>query len=895
MPQRHLDRLLAPRSVAVFGASDKPARVGTTVWRNLLAAGFEGELAPVNPRLRQLGDRPCYASAAALPFVPDLAVLCTPPDSIAPLIAQLAARGTRAAIIVTAGLTPPQKKAALDAARPQGLRLLGPNCIGLLSPHSRLNASFTQAAARPGELALVSQSGALLTALLDWANAESIGFSHLVSLGEHADVDIADLLDYLAADRRTRAILLYIESITAPRKFMSAARAAARAKPVIVVKAGRAPVGMRAAASHTGALAGEDLVFDAALRRAGLLRVDTLKELFIAAETLARFRDNASRELMVITNGGGAGVMAADAASAMGVPLARPGAALMVQLNALLPPTWSHGNPIDIIGDAPAGRYVDALQTLLQAPEAGALLFVQAPTAIVSSEAVAQACAPLLAAHPGRVLSCWLGGATAAPARRVFDEAGIAGYETPEEAVRAFALMQTYRDNQALLRETPGIAPPQPPDVAAARRLVTDALATGREWLDEVDAKALLAAFRIPVVPTVRCAATPQAAAEAARAIHGPVVLKVVSPDLLHKSDAGGVRLDLRAEAAVAAAAADMLTHLRTTRPEVRIEAFTIQPQLRRPHAQELIVGAHVDPLFGPVLMFGQGGVAVEVVGDRAVALPPLNRTLARELVSRTRVARLLAGYRGRPPVRMNALCDTLVAVGQMLADIPELAELDINPLLADAEGVVALDARIRLSASAPSGAARFAIRPYPAELVRTLPWQGRLLQLRPIRPEDEALHREFLQACSPQDLRLRFFNAPHALTHEELARLTQIDYEREMAFVAVDEQAPGRPQTLGVARLVRDADNEDAEFAVLVRSDQQRRGLGRLLMQALMAHAATRGTQRLVGHVLRDNAPMLHLLAALGFSRVAAGSDPADDDTADVVRLQRHVDAPAG
>jgi acetyltransferase len=893
MPQRHLDRLLAPRSVAVFGASDKPARVGTTVWRNVLAAGFEGELAPVNPRLRQLGEHPCYASAAALPFVPDLAVLCTPPDTIAPLVAQLAARGTRAAVIVTAGLTPQQKKAALDAARPHALRLLGPNCIGLLSPHSRLNASFTQACALPGELALVSQSGALLTALLDWANAESIGFSHLVSLGEHADVDVADLLDHLAADRHTRAILLYLESITAPRKFMSAARAAARAKPVIVVKAGRAPAGMRAAASHTGALAGEDLVFDAALRRAGLLRVDTIKELFIAAETLARFRDNASRELMVMTNGGGAGVMVADAASAMGVPLARPGAALMVQLNALLPPNWSHGNPIDIIGDAPAGRYVDTLQTLLQAPEAGALLFVQAPTAIVSSEAVARACAPLLAAHPGRVLSCWLGGATAAAARRVFDEAGIAGYETPEEAVRAFALMQAYRDNQALLRETPTSAAPQPPDLAAARRLVADALAADREWLDEVDAKALLAAFRIPVAPTVRCAATPQAAAEAARAISGPVVLKVVSPDLLHKSDAGGVRLNLQGEAAVAAAAADMLTQLQAQRPEARIEGFAVQPMLRRPHAQELIVGAHVDPLFGPVLMFGQGGVAVEVVGDRAVALPPLNRTLARELVGRTRVARLLAGYRGRPPVRMNALCDTLVAVGQMLADIPELAELDINPLLADAEGVVALDARIRLSAAAPAGGARFAIRPYPAELVRTLTWQGQLLQLRPIRPEDEALHREFLQACSPQDLRLRFFNAPHALTHDELARLTQIDYEREMAFIAVDEQAPGRPQTLGVARLVRDADNEDAEFALLVRSDQQRRGLGRLLMQALMAHAASRGTQCLVGHVRRDNAPMLHLLTALGFHRAAADDNQADD-TADVVRMVRAITAAA-
>lgn len=866
MTQRHLDRLLAPQSVAVFGASDRPASVGTTVWRNLAAAGFQGQIAPVNPRLQSLNGRPCFGSVADLPFVPDLAVLCTPPDTVAPLVAQLGERGTRAVIVVTAGLKPAQKKAALDAARPHKLRLLGPNCIGLLSPHCGLNASFTQASALPGELALVSQSGALLTALLDWANAESIGFSHLVSLGEHADVDFADLLDYLALDRRTRAILLYIESITSPRKFMSAARAAARVKPVIVVKAGRAPAGMRAAASHTGALAGEDIVFDAAIRRAGMLRVDTLKELFIAAETLARFRDNTGGELMVVTNGGGAGVMAADAACAMGVPLARPREALMKKLNAVLPANWSHGNPVDIIGDAPAERYVATLDALLSSPEAAALLLVHAPTAIVSSEAIARACEPLIAEHRGRVLSCWLGGATVTPARRVFDEAGIAGYETPEEAVRAFALMRTYRRNQASLREMPSAAPPQAPDLARARAVIAAALAAGREWLDEVEAKELLAAFRIPVAATVRVAASPQAAAEAARRIGGAVVLKVISSAILHKSDAGGVRLDLRGDEAVAAAARDMLDRLHATRPEACVEGFSIQPMVRRPHAQELIVGAHVDAIFGPVLLFGQGGVAVEVLGDRSVALPPLNRALARELIDRTKVSRLLAGYRGRPPARLNAICDVLVAVAQMLADLPELAELDINPLLADEDGVVALDARARVSAVPTSGAARFAIRPYPAELARPLVWQGRLLQLRPIRPEDESLHREFLQACSPEDLQMRFFQAPHVLTHEELARLTQIDYEREMAFVVVDEQAPGSPQTLGVARLVRDPDNVDAEFAIIVRSDCQRAGLGRMLMQALLDYAAARGTQRIVGYVLRGNVAMLELLKSLGF-----------------------------
>ena len=877
MTQRHLDRLLTPRSVAVFGASDKPARVGTTVWRNLAAGGFKGPVAPVNPRLQMLDGVRCHADVAALPFVPDLAVLCTPPDTIAGLVAELGERGTRAAIVVTAGLTPAQKQAALDAARPHVLRLLGPNCIGLLNPRLGLNASFTQASARPGELALVSQSGALMTALLDWANTEGIGFSHLISLGEHMDVDFGDLLDHLATDRHTRAILLYIESITSPRKFMSAARAAARAKPVIVVKAGRAPAGIQAAASHTGALLGEDIVFDAAIRRAGMLRVDTLKELFIAAETLARFRDNRSAELMVMTNGGGAGVMVADAASALGVRLAQPGDALTRRLDAALPANWSHGNPIDIIGDAPVQRYLDTLDALFDAPEAGAILFVHAPTAIVVSRDIAEACAPRIATRRGRVMSCWLGGDTIAPARRLFEAAGIADYETPEEAVRAFALMQTYRRNQAALRQTPTASASGEPDLARARRLIDTALAAGREWLDEIDAKELIAAYGIPVVATRRVAATPEAAAAAAFEIAAPVVLKIVSPDILHKSEAGGVRLDLRGDEAVRAAARGMLERLRHERPEARIAGFSVQAMAERPHAQELIVGAHVDPVFGPVLLFGQGGTAVEVLGDRAVALPPLNRALARELIDRTRVARLLAGYRDCPPAQLDALCDVLIAVARMLADLPELAELDINPLWADERGVLALDARVRLSAARPAGVASFAVRPYPGELERTLAWQGRSVVMRPIRPEDEALHREFLEAADPEDLRMRFFEAPHTLSHDELARMTQIDYEREMAFVVIDAQAADGPRTLGVARLVRDPDNVEAEFAVMVRSELKGQGLGRVLMQALLDYAAARGTQRIVGYVLRENRAMLALTRSLGFQSRADLDQPSE------------------
>ncbi|MBV8502335.1 MAG: bifunctional acetate--CoA ligase family protein/GNAT family N-acetyltransferase [Paucibacter sp.] len=878
MTLRHLDRLLTPRSVAVFGASDKPERVGTTVWRNLLAGGFSGPMLPVNPRLAELDSLRCYRNAGELPQAPDLAVLCTPAATIASIVAELGARGTRAAIVVTAGISAAQKLEALNAAEPHLLRLLGPNCIGLLSPHIGLNASFTQAGARPGELALVSQSGALLTALLDWANGEGIGFSHLISLGEHMDVDFGDLLDHLATDAHTRAILLYIESINAPRKFMSAARAAARAKPVIVVKAGRAAAGIKAAASHTGALAGSDIVFDAAIRRAGMLRVDTLKELFIAAQTLARFRDNGASRLMIMTNGGGAGVMAADAAAALGVELAVPGEALMRRLDGVLPPGWSHGNPVDIIGDAPAQRYVDTLNALLPANEARAILFAHAPTAIVPSTDIARACAPLIQAHPGRVLSCWLGGDSVAPARHAFEAAGIAGYETPEEAVRAFALMQTYRRNQAQLRQTPAASANAAPDRERARGIVAAALARGQEWLDEIDAKDLLAAYGIPVVPTRRTAPTPDAAAQAAREIGGEaaqnLALKIVSPDLLHKSDAGGVCLDLHGEAEVRAAAQAMLARMAKLPGPPRIEGLSVQGMVRGSHAQELIVGAHVDPVFGPVLLFGQGGTAVEVLGDRAVALPPLNRALARELIQRTRVSRLLAGYRDRPPAQVDAVCDVLIAVAQMLADLPELAELDINPLWADEAGVVALDGRVRLSAARPAGVHQFAVLPYPDECVRELDWHGRTLRLRPIRPEDEEQHRAFLERSDAEDLRMRFFQAPHRLSHDELARMTQIDYEREMAFVLVDERADGGPETLGVGRLSCDPDNVEAEFAMLVRSDLKGQGLGRLLMQALLDHALARGTQRIVGYVLRENQAMLHLVRSFGFeSRLDAGS----------------------
>ena len=887
MSIRNLDLLLNPKSVVVVGASDRVGSVGATVWRNLRAGLFAGPIYAVNPRHSMLAGAPVYARPADLPQVPDLAVLCTPATTVAALIDKLGQLGTRAAIVMTAGMSAAQKQATLDAARPFLLRVLGPNCLGLLTPHLGLNASFAHTDALPGEVAFVSQSGALVTAVLDWAKSRRIGFSHMVSLGERADVDFGDLLDYLASDARTRSILLYIESIEAPRKFMSAARAAARNKPVIVVKAGRAGNGLKAAASHTGALAGSDLVFDAAIRRAGMLRVDTLQDLFMATETLARFGGNRDEALTVMTNGGGAGVMAADAAAGAGIALPELSESLRNKLDTLLPPTWSRANPIDIIGDAPVKRYTDTLQALLADRGSGAVLFLHAPTAIVRSDDIARACVPIARQAPGRLMACWLGDAAVAEARRIFTDAGVPDYATPEEAVRAFAMLATYRRNQTLLQEVPTAGENGPPDIAAARAPIAAALAAGRDMLGELEAKAVLKAYGIPVVPTVAVGTTADAAAGAAQSLGYPVVLKILSPDISHKSDVGGVALGLRDEKEVRQAVERMLSRVRELRPQARFTGFTVQTMVVRPLAQELIVGASIDPVFGPVLLFGQGGTAVEVLADRAIALPPLNRVLAGELVSRTRVVRLLAGYRDHPPVKLDAVYDVLVALSQMLADLPELAELDINPLLADHDGVIALDARLRVSRGAGAGAARFAIVPYPDELAETVTWQDETIVLRPIRPEDGPQHLAFAEKLEPQDLRLRFFSARRELPRSELARLTQIDYAREMAFIAVRTMPDGTAQTLGVVRAVTDPDNVAAEFAIIVSSDLKRRGLGHLLMRKMIGFLMRQGTQRMVGYVMRENHSMREMARLLGFKVDLAVSD------ADALTLVLTLDPP--
>ena len=882
MSVRNLESLFQPATVAVIGASDREGSVGQVIWRNLVQGGFKGTLWPVNQRQDTVGGVRAWPDVASLPQVPALAVICTPAASVPGLIAQLGAKGTRAAIVVTAGLKQPVgqgddngtatlEQAMLDAARPWLLRILGPNCLGLLVPGLGLNASFAPGNAQPGALAFATQSGALATAMLDWANSRALGFSHFISMGDSADVDFGDVLDYLGSDPHTRAILLYMESVKHARKFMSAARAAARNKPVIVVKAGRAPEGARAAASHTGALAGSDTVFDAAVHRAGMLRVDTLDALFDAAETLARARVPQGARLALLTNGGGAGVLAADALALGGGTLAVLSADTLAALDACLPATWPRANPVDIIGDAPVARYADALRVLLAAPEVDGVLFMHAPTAIVPAGDIAQACLAQMQAATKPVLTCWLGGTVVQAARMACAQAGVAGYDTPERAVAGWLQLTTWARNQAALRQLPEATLQDfTPDLAAAQALVAAALEQGREWLDEAQAKALLQAYGVPVVRTMKVQGV-DAAVQAAQDIGYPVALKVVSAQILHKSDVGGVVLGLASADDVRSAATRMLQRLATERPDAVIDAFTVQAMAQRPGAHELIVGIASDPVFGPVVLFGEGGTAVELRRDRAIALPPLNDHLAHELIGKTQVARLLAGYRGKPGADMAALVGTVLRVSQMACDLPELAELDINPLLADAQGVVALDARIRVRRCAPGEPSRLAVRPYPAGLAQTVQVQGQALQVRPIRPEDGERLKAFYAAASPEDLRLRFFSSRREVPLSELARYSQIDYDRDMTFIALDSAGA----MAGEVRAVCDPDNISAEFAIHVAGPWQGKGLGRLLLDKLIAYQRSRGTQELVGQCLEQNEGMAALARRCEFEvDVVPGAD---------------------
>lgn len=888
-----LDTLFRPTSIAVAGASPRPGSLGGAVLANLTSGGFPGRIFALNPKYAAIGATPCHAALGDLPCCPDLLIIATPASSIVPLLDEAAKAGVPAAIVISARDAKgreAQDKAVRGIVRSHGLRVVGPNCFGVIAPHARMDASFAARPVTAGSLALVSQSGAIAAAMIEWAGWRGIGFSGIVSLGDQLDVDFGDCLDYFAADAQTRAILLYVEAVGDARKFMASARAAARLKPVIVLKAGRHAQAASAARSHTGALAGSDIVYDAAFRRAGLVRAIDLPDLIAAAGALTFATPFVGDRTMVVTNGGGLGVLAIDRLLDMGLGVATPAAETLARLDGVLPTGWSHGNPIDIIGDAGAERYEAAVSAALDDPATDALLVMNCPTALVDVRQAAQAGVRAVEAHrkaSGRrtpVLAVWLDGQE--ETRDIFARAGIPTFATEADAARGLSHLVAYRRGQERLGTSPG--PGAGFDRAGlekARQAIGTAIAEGRRWLDPFEVQAVLDACAIPVVATAR-AATGEEATSLARALlrdHQGVALKVLSPDIQHKSDVDGVRLGLSTPQAVREAADDIMARARRLRPDARIEGVMLQPMIHRSGALELIAGIGDDPTFGPVILFGAGGIAVETVRDTALALPPLDRAGARDLIGQTRIARLMAGYRSVPPVAAGAVEDLLIRLSRLAADLPEVRELDLNPLLADSSGLIALDARIAVApvrARAAGAHPRFAIRPYPSELegletTRT----GRILRIRPVRAEDDALYAAFFPHVEQQDLRQRFFAAVPAATPALIAKLTLIDYARSMVLVGLDE--PGGAM-LGAVRLHADADHHSGEFAIIVRSDLKAQGIGWVLMQRIIAFARAEGLATVHGQVLRTNAAMLALCRELGF---VASPDPADG-TLILVRL---------
>jgi acetyltransferase len=878
---RNLHHAFVPQSIAVIGASCRLGSVGTVVLDNILKGGFAGDIWAVNPKYTELNGRPCYTAVKDLPAVPDLAVIMTPADTVPGLISDLGAKGTRAAVVLSADLTERNglRQKMLDAARPHLLRIIGPNGIGLMLPHAKLNAGFFHMAAAPGDIALLSQSGAIAASLIDWAADNGVGFSQIVSLGDMADVDVADCLDLLAGDAKTSAIVLYLESIPSPRKFMSAARAAARAKPVIAIKPGRHAEAAKAAATHTGALSGADRVVDAALRRAGILRINDLSELFDATETLAHFAPLEQTEVGIVTNGGGAGVLAVDRLMDFGIKLAELSTDTLATLDRMLPANWSRANPVDIIGDAAPERYRTAVAAVAADASVDVVLVMNCPTGIASSADAAAAVASLVKEGliDGKpVLSCWLGAATAHKGRLLLQSSGIPSYETPAAAAAAVDHLTRWSRVQSVLQRVPAAAAGTSVDRTAALSVFRQAASENRRMLTEPEAKAVVKAYGIPVPETIVARSVNDVGRAAERLLQGSqkIVIKLLSKSVSHKSDVGGVVLNIETANGARNAARIIERNLRQHAPGASIDGFAVQPMIERNQAQELIMGIGRDTIFGPILMFGTGGVAVEVVDDTAIALPPLDDALAGGLIDQTRTSRLLAGFRGRKPADRASIICALNALSQLIVDFPCIVAADVNPLLADAEGVIALDARFEIDPetveqSGPNPA--LIIRPYPAEWARDVTVRDRTYHVRPIRPADVALYPDFFEQMDKEDMRLRFFSLGKHFSDKLLIRLTQLDYDREMAFVALDRDG----NLCGVARIFADPDHETAEYALLVRSDLKGQGLGWKMLRHLLDYAKADGLKRIDGTVLSENSGMLKMCREFGFQLAVDKNDP--------------------
>jgi len=872
--KHYLTPLFEPASVAIVGASEIPGKVGTVLLSNMLGAGYRGALFAVNPKYSTVRGVPCYPSVTKVPAQLDLAVVATPANTVPGVIEECGRARVRSAVIITAGFSEagPEgallQRALLDNARRGGVRLIGPNCLGIARPELGLNATFARGAALPGSLGLVSQSGAVCAAMLDWATPNRVGFSSIVSLGGSSDLDFGEIIDYLANDPKTEHILLYIEGIRDARRFLSSLRAAARAKPVIVMKVGRHPAGSRAAVSHTGAIVGTDDVFDAAMERAGVVRVASVGQLVAAAQALASHVRPKGGRLAVITNGGGPGVMAADRLADLGLPLADLAPPTVEALHRALPANWSHGNPIDLIGDADSARYKAAVSACLADDGIDGILVILTPQAMTEAEATARAVVEAAAGASKPLIACWMGEASTSAARKLLHDASIPVFRTPEPAVEMFAHIASYYRNQRTLLQAPGpLAHQAAPDIKGARLVIEGALAERRSLLSETESKALLAAFHIPIARTV-LAHSARDAMLMAQEMGFPVAMKVDSPDIPHKSDVGGVKLNIMDAEGVRSGYRQMLDEVAGKRPEARLKGVIVEPMIARPNGRELIVGVIRDSVFGPAITVGMGGRAVEVLRDRGVALPPLNAFLVGAMVGRTRLSKLLGSFRRMPAVDMLALESVLLRVSEMVCELPQIEEFEINPLIVDESGAVAVDARAVVRAAQPlrSRYAHMAIHPYPTDLVAS--WElsdGTVVEARPIRPEDAEMEQRFVRSLSDRSRYFRFMNSVRELTPAMLMRFTQIDYDREMAFVAVRSE-PGQDEEIAVARYVTNPDGRTCEFAVVIADAWQGKGLGRRMLETIIAVARARGLEVMIGHILGTNESMLRLCAKLGF-----------------------------
>jgi acetyltransferase len=866
--------IFLPRSVAVVGATEREGSVGRTVLWNLISHPFGGTVYPVNPKRHQVLGIRAYERLSALPEPVDLAIIAIPAAGVPAVIQECVEAGVKGAIVLSAGFKEigPEglalEKTIQQAARGK-LRLIGPNCLGIQNPHTGLNATFAAQMARPGNVGFISQSGALCTSILDWSLRENVGFSAFISLGSMLDVGWGDLIDYLGEDPHTHSIVLYMESIGDARSFLSAAREVALSKPIIVIKAGRT----QAAASHTGSLTGSDAVLDAAFRRCGVLRVDRIEDLFDMAEVLAKQPRPQGPHLTILTNAGGPGVLATDALIRAGGSLAQLSPQTLEQLNQILPPHWSHGNPIDILGDAGPERFAQALEVVLRDPASQGCLVILTPQAMTDPTATAEKVVETWRRSGSRqpILASWMGGALVDAGEQILNQAGIPTYRYPDQAARVFGYLWRFSDNLKALYETPTLPPARAVERDRVHQILSQARQQGRTLLTEVESKEILAAYGIPVVPT-RVAASSEAAVEAAEAIGYPVVLKLYSHTLTHKSDVGGVQLNLPDAEAVRRAYQQIQTNVAEKAGSQHFQGVTVQPMVPT-NGYELILGSSEDPQFGPVLLFGSGGQLVEVFQDRSIGLPPLNTTLARRLMENTLIYKALKGVRGRRAVDLEALEQLLVRLSQLVAEQREIKEIDINPLLASGEGLVALDARVILRTE-QDPQVPLAIRPYPSQYI----WPFRDgITIRPIRPEDEPLVLEFHRHVSDYSLYLRYFHPIQysaRIAHERLIRICFNDYDREIALVA-EKQEP-EATILGISRLSkRHGLPEEAEFALLVADPYQRQGIGTELLTRLIQVARCEGIQRLAGEVLSENEGMRRLCRRLGFQLLPSPEDP--------------------